>query len=177
VLEAKGAGAYAGTNTNSHELPVNRHLIASIASLILLAACAAPAESPHEGWTVPLAASPSAAAGVARVTLLPAGNRTRLELFFTDAGPAPTIPLHVYTYLYEGNCGQLPATAAYDLNDQVLVRTAEGNVAGSRRGPFTLSHRIDLPLDALVNGRYVLALRAAPADGGELLYCANLKRA
>jgi hypothetical protein len=155
---------------------MSRHLVTAIASLVLLGACATPAGGSREGWTVPLAASRSAAGGVARATMLPAGDTTRVELFFSAAGPAPTIPLHVYTYLYEGSCAQLPTQPVLDLNDTVLVHTATGEVAQTRRGAFTLSHRVDLPLATVAGGRYALALHAAPADGGELLYCGDLRR-
>ena len=147
-----------------------------LAALALLGACTTPGADHDAAWTVPLAPGPAAYGGLARATLLPSPTGTRIEVFFTAAGPQPTIPLHVYTYLYEGRCAQLPAASAYDLNDRVLVRTANGDIAQSRRGPFTLSHHVDLPLAALAGGRYALALRAAPADGGELLYCGDLQR-
>jgi len=126
---------------------------------------------------VPLAPAPGNGGSLARATLFAGPEGTRIDLFFTGAGIQPSAPLHVYTYVYEGRCDALPAVPAYALNEQVLVRTTRGAVAVGRRGDFTLSHRAPVPLSELVDGRFVLALRAAPADGGGLLYCGDLRRA
>lgn len=148
------------------------HPRAALATLLLLAACASPREP---ALVVPLAPSATNAGGLGRADLLPADDGTRLELFFSAAGPQPAMPLHVYTYLYEGRCTALPATPAYSLNDRVLVRTARGHLASTRRGDFRLSHQVPMTLGELASGRYALALRAAPADGGEVLYCGELR--
>ena len=145
-----------------------------LAAAALLAGCATP---PEPALVVPLAAAPGNAGAVGRATLTGDASRTRIEVFFTAAGAQPTLPLHVYTYLYEGSCGALPQQAAYSLNRRVLVETPNGNLANSRRGAFTLSHELDVPLSQLLGGRYALALRASPQDGGALLYCGDVARA
>lgn len=150
------------------------HSHVALATLLLLAACASPREP---ALVVPLAPSATNAGSFGRANLLPADDGTRIELFFTAAGPQPALPLHVYTYLYEGRCTALPATPAYSLNDRVLVHTAHGQLASSRRGDFRLSHSVPMTLGELAGGRYALALRAAPADGGEVLYCGELRGA
>ena len=147
---------------------------ATLLAALLLAACAAP---PSTGVVVPLQATPTNAGAMGQATLLPGPEGTRIELFFTAAGAQATVPLHVYTYLYEGRCDALPAVPAYSLNQRVLVRTPRGDLARGRRGTFTLSHAVPLPLDELAGGRFALALRAAPQDGGELLYCGQLRQA
>lgn len=142
-----------------------------VAGLLVLAGCAT-TPSPEQA-VVPLAPTPTNAGSLARATLLPGPEGTRIEVFFTAAGHQPTAPLHVYTYLYEGRCEALPAQPAYALNDNVLVRTPRGDFAQGRRGAFTLSHSVPLQLAEL--GRYALALRSSPADGGGLLYCGELR--
>ena len=150
----------------------------AMTSALIIAACAfAPAWPQAASVLVPLAPAPGNSGSLGHATLSAAPEGTRIEVFFTAAGPQPTAPLHVYTYLYEGRCAALPATPAYGLNRQVLVRTSRGDLATGRRGDFTLSHLAPLPLDQLTDGRFALALRAAPADGGGLLYCGELKRA
>lgn len=148
-------------------------LLPTMASLLVLAACA----STQEATVVPLAPAPSNAGSMARATLLPEPPGTRIVLFFTAAGMQPTSPLHVYTYVYEGRCEALPPQPAYSLNDQVLVRTPRGDIARGRRGEFMLSHSVPLPLEELAGGRYALALRSSPTDGGGLLYCGELRGA
>ncbi|MBC5784951.1 hypothetical protein H8N03_18535 [Ramlibacter sp. USB13] len=146
-------------------------LLSNLASLCALAACA----TTPDPVVVPLAPAPSNAGSFAQATLLPAPDGTRMTVFFTAAGPQPTSPLHVYTYLYEGRCEALPQQPARALNDNVLVRTANGDIAQSRRGAFMLSHAVPLPLAELADGRYALVLRSSPADGGGLLYCGELR--
>ena len=145
-----------------------------VAAVVVLAGCA----TPHApALVVPLAAAPGNAGAPGRATFTGNAGRTRVEVFFTAAGSQPTIPLHVYTYVYEGSCSALPQQAAYSLNDRVLVETPNGNMANTRRGAFTLSHEVEAPLSQLLDGRYALALRASPQDGGALLYCGELRRA
>ncbi|NML45069.1 hypothetical protein HHL11_15025 [Ramlibacter sp. G-1-2-2] len=147
----------------------------AITSALVLAACASTAAwADVPPMQVPLAPAPGNGGSLGRATLFAAPEGTRIELFFTSAGLQPTAPLHVYTYLYEGRCGALPAAPAYALTQQVLVRTPQGNLAASRRGAFTLSQLAPLPLDELAGGRFALALRASPADGGGLLYCGEI---
>ena len=141
---------------------------------LLLAACATTQEP---ALVVPLQPTPANAGAMGRATLMPAAQGTRIELFFTAAGMQPTSPLHIYTYLYEGRCDALPGTPAYALNEQVLVRTPRGDLAMGRRGAFTLSHAVPLPMAELAGGRFALALRSAPQDGGDLLYCGELRPA
>ena len=143
-----------------------------LACVIALAACATP-DAPSV--VVPLLATPANAGALGRATLMPAPEGSRIEVFFTAAGAQPTVPLHVYTYLYEGRCAALPRQPAFSLNERVLVRTPRGDLATGRRGPFTLSHTVPLQLAELTGGRYALALRSAPTDGGELLYCGDLQ--
>jgi hypothetical protein len=152
--------------------------VKAVTSALVLAACACTlAGAEPASVQVMLTPTPINAGYMARATLLPAPAGTRIDLFFTGAGPAPTSPLHVYTYVYEGSCAALPAQPALSLNEQVLVRTARGDIAFGRRGAFTLSHVAPLPLDQLMDGRYALALRSAPADGGAVLYCGELAAA
>jgi hypothetical protein len=151
---------------------MSAHPPAALALLLLLAACAS---SREPTLVVPLAPSAMNAGSPGSANLLPADGGTRIELFFTGAGPQPSQPLHVYTYLYEGRCAALPATPAYSLNDRVLVRTAPGHLASTRRGDFRLSHHVPMTVGELASGRYALALRAAPADGGDVLYCGELR--
>ena len=147
--------------------------LSTLAALLSLAACT----TPQQADVVALAPSPTNAGSLARATLLPTAGGTRIELFFTAAGHQPTAPLHVYTYLYEGQCAALPQQPAFSLNDNVLVRSTRGELAQGRRGAFTLSHKVPLPIAELAGGRYALALHSAPADGGGLLYCGELRRA
>jgi hypothetical protein len=154
---------------------MNAHPLPTLACVLLLAACASTGTPEQSTLVVPLVPAAHNAGSLGRATLMPAPDGTRIELFFTGAGMQPTSPLHVYTYLYAGRCNELPATPAIALTERVLVQGVRGNIAAGRRGAFTLSHLVPLPLPELASGRFALALRSAPADGGELLYCGDLR--
>ena len=149
----------------------------SLTSVAAVVACASTQPVQQAPLVVPLAATQYNAGSVGHATLLPDAAGTRIELFFTAAGPYPTLPVHVYTYLYEGTCEALPPVPAFSLNRDVLVRNERGDIARGRRGAFNLSHSVPLPLSELAGGRYALALRSAPADGGAMLYCGDLRGA
>jgi hypothetical protein len=119
---------------------------------------------------VPLKASSYNAGHVGQATLLPEGGATRIVLWFSGVPWDTTLPVHVYTYLYEGSCSALPERPAMSLNDRVRWWGVTG-----RRGP-SLGQTARMPMDELLSGRYALALRSAPADGNELIYCGDLRR-
>ena len=163
---------------------MNTPLLAAFASVpLLLCACASTGASDGGGvragragaMVVPLAASRYNAGQIGSATLLPQDGNTRVLLQFSGVSNFSTSPVRVFTYLYEGSCGQLPERPAYSLNDQVLVRRDTGSLAFGPRGSMRLSHEAPLPIDELASGRFALALRSAPADGNNLLYCGDLR--
>ena len=99
-----------------------------------------------------------------------------IRLNFSGVPPYASLPVHVYTYIYEAACANLPDKPAWSLNDRVLAEGFSGQRSYSRRGPFTLSHIAPVPVDQLLSGRYALALRTAPADGDQVIYCADLHK-
>jgi hypothetical protein len=119
---------------------------------------------------VPLQASSYNKGQVGKATLLPQGSATRIVLWFSSVPNHLTLPVHVYTYVYEGGCSALPASAAMTLNDRVLVTSPSG-IEGPK-----LVHTAPVPIDQLLTGRFSLALRSAPADGDQVLYCGELRK-
>jgi hypothetical protein len=163
---------------------MNTQLLAVLATVPLLLCACASTGTPDGGGAragrtgavlVPLAASRYNAGQIGSATLLPQDGSTRVLLQFSGVPNFSTSPVHVLTYLYEGSCGQLPDRPAYSLNDQVLVRRDTGGLAVGPRGSMRLSHQAPLPIDELASGRFALALRSAPADGNQLLYCGDLR--
>jgi hypothetical protein len=120
--------------------------------------------------TVTLRATSYNAGKTAQAFLLPRGEKTLLDLRFSGVPPYVGSPVHVYTYIYAGSCKDLPAKPAWSLNDRVLAQ----RVAGASRAMLQLSHTVAAPIDALRGGRYAIALRTAPADGDQLLFCGDI---
>jgi len=130
---------------------------------------AAQAREPTGAVVIPLVASSFNAGRVGHAAILPQGNATRIVLWFSGVPNAMTLPVHVYTYVYEGTCNTLPAKPVISLNDRAL-----GTAPSGSRGP-SLSRVAALPMEELLNGRFALALRSAPFDGDQLLYCGELR--
>ena len=105
--------------------------------------------------------------------MLPVDGNTSILLDFSGVPGGTTLPVHVYTYIYEAGCGALPTKPAYALNDRVLARKDTGSWAG----PFKLAHTTPLPMNELLSGRFSIALRSAPADGDQVIYCGEVRRA
>src|SRR4030095_935236 len=122
---------------------------------------------------IPLQATPINAGKVGRATLLPLDGKTSILLYFTGVPvDTTTVPVHVYTYIYEAACGALPTKPAYALNERVLVSSYwVGGPADS------LAHTSPLPMNELLSGRFSIALRSAPEDGGQVIFCGELRRA
>ena len=123
-----------------------------------------------------LTATSHVAGDVGQATLIPENGSTRIALNFSGVPRNTTQPVHVYTYIYEGRCGELLAKPAYSLNDRVLVSTPSGRGGYGARGPFRLLHSLPVGIDELLSGRFALGLRTAPADGDYLIYCAELRK-
>jgi hypothetical protein len=122
---------------------------------------------------IPLQATSINAGKVGRATLLPLDGKTSILLHFTGVPGDNTVPVHVYTYIYEAGCGALPTKAAYALNENVLARGWDWGVGGA----FNLAHTTPLSMNELLSGRFSIALRSAPADGNQVIYCGEVRRA
>jgi hypothetical protein len=162
------------------EALLNAYSLPGLAFVVLVAGCAGTnvpqaAETGTEPVMVRLQATTYNAGEIGQASLLPQGGKTLIRLNFSGVPPYASLPVHVYTYIYEAACARLPETPAWSLNDRVLVEGFSGQRSYSPRGPFTLSHIAPVPVDQLLSGRYALALRTAPADGDQVIYCADLR--
>ena len=125
---------------------------------------------------IPLKATRINAGNVGRATLLPLDGKTSILLDFTGVPEDTSVPVHVYTYIYEAACGALPTRPAYALNERVLASNPAGVRVYGVRGPYKLAHTTPLPMNELLSGRFSIALRSAPADGDRVIYCGELRR-
>jgi hypothetical protein len=158
---------------------MNSRLLAALAVVQFVTIGCAGTGSPNtrsaaaDAVVIPLQATSINAGNVGQATLLPLNGNTSILLDFSGVPGGTTLPVHVYTYIYEAGCGALPAKAAYALNDRVLARKDTGGWAG----PFKLAHTTPLPMNELLSGRFSIALRSAPADGNQVIYCGEVRRA
>jgi hypothetical protein len=160
---------------------LNSHSLAWFVAPVFLAGCAGPnlhgsAGQPAGPVVVKLNATSYNAGEIGQATLHPLNGNTHITLNFSGVPPNTTMPVHVYTYIYEGKCDGLPKEPVYSLNDRVLVTTPGARSGHSSRGPFSLSHSAPLSIEELMSGRFALGLRTAPADGDQLIYCSDVRK-
>jgi hypothetical protein len=129
-------------------------------------------EAAQNGIAFELRATPYNAGKIARAFLLPEGHDTRLVVRLSGVPPYVGRPVHVYTYIYDAACTNLPPKAMWSLNDRVLAT----DVAGGRGSTAMLSiaHTLPVPLGDLLAGRYAVAVRTSPADGDRLIFCGEI---
>jgi hypothetical protein len=140
--------------------------------------CAATAPSAPEASSpivvVVLQATSLNAGQIGRATLVPQGGGTDLSLYFSGVPPYVSRPVHVYTFVHPGSCGDLAAQPAYSLNEVVLVSTVSGRIAIQHRGELRLAHRVPVPVADLLREPHAIVLRTAPADGDQIIFCGDL---
>jgi hypothetical protein len=122
--------------------------------------------------TVTLAATSRNAGEIGRAFLIPRGEATAVVVEVSGVAPLfASRPVHLYTFLYEGPCNNLPPKPRYALTDRVLAQSARRAVTTPAGGPFTVSNTAPLTIDALRRARYAIVIRTSPADGDVELFC------
>ncbi len=143
-------------------------LIASVA--LAAQGCASWTDQERQILDVPLRATPHNPSEIARATLTGQGEHTGITVFVGGVPSGTSRPVHLYTYLYPGRCGQMGSAPAWELNQIVLADLASRAQAGWR-----LNKWLAVPLQQLRNGGYSLVIRASPADGGYDLFCGEIE--
>ena len=106
---------------------MNSRLLAALAIVPFVISGCAGTGSPTtrsaaaDAVVIPLQATRINAGNVGQATLLPLDGNTSILLDFTGVPGDTTLPVHVYTYIYEAGCGALPTKPAYALNERVIA--------------------------------------------------------
>ena len=152
------------------------HPAMAMAATVLVAACAGTPAAPSRGFvTIVLQATPRNAGQIGRAFLMPQNEGTRVQIEVSGVPPeVSTRPVHLYTFIYEGNCGKLSPQPAYALLDRVLAQSPTSSAIVPAGGPFTVSNTAPLSIDKLRAGRYAIAVKTSPADGDVEIFCGNV---
>lgn len=144
----------------------------------LLWGCAqapAPRDAPPDAiLRVPLAAAPHNAARIGQATLIPQGEATRVVLHVSGVPQHTTRPVHLYGYIREGTCSTTEARRTYSLTRKVLAHPAARSGSIPAAGPLQLTTSAAVSLTTLRAQPHALEVRAAPADGGERIFCGEI---
>jgi hypothetical protein len=111
--------------------------------------------------------------GVGQARLAERKGATDVAVVVSRVPQGVTLPVHLlYTYLYRGSCGSLSPQPERALTRNVLTY-APGNwpVFG---GPYSVSNKLDMPLDELQSAPHAILVKSGPADGGMEMYCGNI---
>ena len=133
---------------------------------------------PHRGaepgagdkFTVRLAAGPRNAGQVGEASFAAQRDATNIVLTSSGVPSEVTRPVHLYTYIHQGTCGNLSPKPAYSLNEVILARAASPSGAG-----FTLDKLAPVPLQKLRSGGYAITVRTQAPDQDQEMFCGNIK--
>jgi hypothetical protein len=104
-----------------------------------------------------------------QTVLVPRGETTALSVEVTGVPDDVTRPVHLYTFIVRGTCGQLEEKATYEANRSVLASSP------GRLGPFRVRNTVNVALAALREGPYAVVVRSAPADGNRPMFCGEIR--
>jgi len=150
-------------------ITVGRWSMIAVAGVIC--GCAsAPAPSSRDTFNVRLIAGPRNAGQVGEASFTAQGDATNIVLFLSGVPEGVTRPVHLYTYIYEGTCGNLSPKPAYSLNDVVLARVTSPSGPG-----FTLDKLAPVTLQKLRSGGYAITVRTQAPDLDQEMFCGNIK--
>jgi len=122
-------------------------------------------------FNVRLTAGPENAGQVGEASFAAQGDATNIVLTLSGVPNQVTRPVRLYTYLYEGTCGNLGPKPAYSLNEVVLAAatTSPGGLG------FTLNKLAPVPLQKLRSGGYAIAVRTQAPDLDQEMFCGNIR--
>ena len=137
---------------------------------VICGCASAPGPGSRDTFNVRLIAGPQNAGQVGEASFTAEGDATNVVLFLSGVPERVTRPVHLYTYIYEGTCGNLSPKPAFSLNEVVLAR------ATSSSGPgFTLDKVAPVPLPKLRSGPYAIVVRTQAPDLDQEMFCGNIK--
>jgi hypothetical protein len=117
---------------------------------------------------IPLVATASNTGRIGQATLVPAGNKTEIILFFSGVPSVVASPIHLNAYVYPGTCGNLGAKPTYTLNERRIL---------DKFTPMQMWRSVSVPLDGLRSNEYAIVVRTSGDDGVSDIFCGNLRRA
>jgi hypothetical protein len=123
-----------------------------------------------DAFDVRLTAGPQNAGQIGEASFAAQGDATNIVLTLSGVPSQVTRPVHLYTYIHAGTCGNLGPKPAYSLNEIVLARTTSPSGAG-----FTLDKLAPVPLPRLRAGGYAIVVRTQAPDLDQEMFCGNIR--
>ena len=149
----------------------------SAVACALLFACATTTDGGRDdSRSVTLGAARINAGETGRAMLIPLGERTQVTIVVSGV-PRDVVsrPVHLYTFIYTGSCGNLPAQPSYALNERVLADSPASSAVGTAGGPLTIANVAPVPIGALYGGGYAIRVMTSPVDGNREIFCGDIR--
>ena len=125
---------------------------------------------------ISLTASRINAGATGRAIFSAIGERTQVSVIVSGVPPEiASRPVHLYTFLYAGNCDAPTGMPAFTLTDQVLAQSPTSAAISPAAGPFMVTNVAPLAFDALLRGGYAIRIVTAPADGNREIFCGVIR--
>ena len=124
---------------------------------------------------IPLQASRANAGEIGTAILVPQGERTGVIVEISGVPMGTSRPVHLYTFIYAGECAKLSPTPVYALTERVLADSpaAAGRMTATIP-PFRVSNFAPVPLATLQRSSHAIQVRTAPQDGNLAIFCGNV---
>ena len=106
-----------------------------------------------------MTAAPINAGQTGRAVLTPLGDKTQATIIVSGVPPELVArPVHLYTFLYAGSCGNRASKPSYALTERVLAETPASSPVAPVRGPLTVSNVAPISIDALQRDGYAVGV-------------------
>lgn len=147
----------------------------SLIACAALVGCATEARR-DEARSVALIAAPVNAGETGRATLIPLGDRTQVTITVSGVPPdLVSLPVHLYTFIYRGSCGNLAPQPTYALTERTLGQSATSGAIAASRVPVTLTNVAPISIGALFGEPYAIRIMTSPADGNREIFCGDIR--
>lgn len=153
--------------------------MAGLAVAVLVAGCATESREAASAQSidVPLKAARTNAGEVGRATLVPTrDDETQVRVVISGAPGHVSRPVHLYSAIHEGRCGNLSAQAAYELDRRVLANSTSNPTAMTTTagGPLEVTNIAPVSIATLKSKPHAIAVRTSPADGSDEIFCGDI---
>ena len=148
-------------------------IVAWLVTCGVLSACAVSADARRDdSVNIPLSAARINAGETGRAILVPLGERTQVTIIVSGVPvELASRPVHLYTFVYTGTCGNPAEQPSYALTERVLAQSTTSTVGGA----FTITNVAPVSVDALRREPHAIRIKTSPADGNREIFCGDIR--
>jgi hypothetical protein len=151
-------------------------LVIAFLGSAMLWACAASPDTRRDSFGIAMNAAAINAGQTGRAIFTPLGDQTQVTIIVSGVPPELVArPVHLYTFLYRGSCGNLASESSYSLTENVLAQTPASSAVAPIGRPLTVANVAPVALDELRRESYAVRVTTSPADGNREIFCGDIR--